>query len=162
MAKEHVSPLELREKLKEYSKFIDSTLHPELKRTVSAREETQDDIREYHELYDKLIVMNHNREQKEETPPLEALANMGHELCYCTAVVEDPSTVFIDVGLGFFVELTLDEALSVILKRIAFLETKKLPKRIEDARKVAADVESSIIMLEALARDLQEMEAAAR
>ena len=35
MAEEYVSPLELREKSKEYSKFIDSTLHPELKSTVS-------------------------------------------------------------------------------------------------------------------------------
>ena len=157
MADEHVSPSELREKLKEYSKFIDSTLHPQLKSTVSARDETEADIREYQELHDKLTVI-----KRENQKPLEALVNLGNELCYCGAEVEDPSTVFIDVGLGFFVELTVDEAMSVILKRITFLETKKLPKRIDDARKVAADMESSIIILESLARDLQEMEDAAR
>jgi prefoldin subunit 5 len=80
-----------------------------------------------------------NREKEEE--PLEELVNIGHEFCLCTAEVEDSSTVFIDIGLGFFIELTLDEALSVILERITFLEKKKLPKRIEDARNVAADME---------------------
>ena len=155
MAAEDVSHSELREKLKEYSRFIDETLHPALKISVSAREETEADIREYQELHDKLAMI---RDREKE--PLEALVNLGHELAYCSAEVEDPSTVFIDVGLGFFVELTLDEAMSVILKRIAFLEKERLPKRIDDARKVAADMESSIIILEALVRDLQEMEAA--
>lgn len=155
MGDEDVSHSELREKLKEYSRFIDATLHPALKISVSAREETEADIREYQELHAKLAMI---RDREKE--PLEALVNLGHELVYCAAEVEDPCTVFIDVGLGFFVELTLDEAMSVILKRIAFLEKEKLPKRIDHARKVAADMESSIIILEALARELQEMEAA--
>jgi prefoldin alpha subunit len=150
-----VSPSELREKLKEYSSFIDSTLHPELQKAVSAREETEADIREHQELHDKLAVIIRDREKE----PLEAMVNLGDELVYCKAEVQDASTVFVDVGLGFFVELTVDEAMPVIRKRIAFLEREKLPKRMDDARTVAAHMESSIIILEALARDLHEMEA---
>jgi hypothetical protein len=59
MAEEQVSPLELREKLKEYSKFIDSTLHPELKSTVSRH--SCDCV--YQELHDKLTVMNCEKEE---------------------------------------------------------------------------------------------------
>lgn len=147
---QHVSPEELREKLREYSSFIDSTLHPELQRAVSAREETEADIREYQELFDKLAVIIQDRQQE----PLEAMVHLGNELVYCKAEVQDASTVCVDVGLGLFVELTVEEAVPVIERRIRFLEKDKLPKRLDDARTVAAHMESSIIILEALARDL--------
>jgi prefoldin alpha subunit len=153
---QHVNPEELREKLKEYSSFIDSTLHPELQRAVSAREETEADIREYQELHDTLAVIIRDRHEE----PLEAMVHLGGELVYCKAEVQDASTVCVDVGLGFFVELTVEEeAMPAIRKRMDFLERDKLPKRMDDARTVAAHMESSILILEALAKDLREMEA---
>lgn len=150
-----VDASELREKLEEYSTFLDSTLYPELKRTVAARQETQDEINEYRELHDKLGVM---MQQKNEKEPLEAMVNLGHELVYCKAQVDDPSTVFVDVGKSFFIELTREEALAAIEKRISFLQEHVLPKRVQDASRVASHLESSLMIVEALSRHLQELE----
>jgi len=149
---EDVSASELREKLKEYSTFLDSTLYPELKRTVAAREEAEAEIKEYQELYDKLgVLQNRNA-------PLDAMVNLGHELVYCKAEVEDPSTVFVDVGKGFFVELTVEQALPVIEKRITFLQKEILAKRVQDANRVASHLESSLMIVEALSKHLRELE----
>ena len=61
---------------------------------------------------------------------------MGHPVCHCNsnpvkwyslynqARVPDPSRLFLEVGLGFFVELTLEEALKVIERKTAALEQK--------------------------------------
>ena len=43
---------------------------------------------------------------------------------YLQARVPDPSRLFLEVGLGFFVELTLEEALKVIERKTAALEQK--------------------------------------
>ena len=152
---EDVSPSELQEKLKEYSSFIDSTLYPELRRTVMARESTEGEIKEYQVLYDKLAVLQHHRDEEK---TLQAMVNLGHELVYCQAEVDDPLTVFVDVGKGFFVELTLADALPVIQKRISFLQQEMLPKRVQDASRVASHLESSIMIVEALARHVKELE----
>jgi len=155
MEEEDVSASELREKLKEYSSFLDTKLHPELHRTVAAREQTQAEIKEYQELRDKLNVI----QSRETTQPLEAMVNLGHELVYCQAQVDDPSTVFVDVGKGFFVQLTLEEAFPVIDKRISFLQNKVLPNRVQDAARVASHLESSLMIVEALSSHVRELEA---
>lgn len=142
---------ELQEKLKEYSNFLNSTLYPELQRTVAARDEIESEIREYQELHDKLsIVTNQN------DVALQAMVNLGHGLIYCQAEVEDPSTVFIDVGKGFFVELPVEDAPAIIAKRLSFLQQQVLPKRLQDASRVASHVESSLAIVQALARHVDE------
>lgn len=159
----NVSEAELREKLKEYSSFLDSTLHPELQRAVAAREETEADIHEYQELYDKLETLHESSQQsnninKSSSSSMEAMVNLGHELAYCHAEVENANAVFVDMGMGLFIELSQKEALVAIEKRMTFLQQQKLPRRLENAQKVAAHMESSILILEALARELQQME----
>lgn len=149
-----VSSSELREKLKEYTHFLDSTLYPELKRTVSAREVIEKEMLEYQELYNKLQVIQQSNTSKN----MEAMVNLGHELVYCKAHVEDPSTVYVDIGKGFFVQLTIQEALPVIRKRISFLQAQVLPKRVKDATRVASHVESSLVIVQALSQHLKELE----
>lgn len=150
-----VSASELREKLKEYSTFLDGTLYPELQKAVAAREETESEIKEYQELHTKLGILQ-SRNNKDS--PLESLVNLGHELVYCKAEVEDPSTLFVAVGKGFFVQLTIEEALPVIQKRINLLQNEVLPKRLQDAAKVASHYESSLVIVQALTQHLQELQ----
>ncbi len=149
----NVSSAELREKLEEYSTFLSSKLYPELKRTVAAREETEAEIKDYQELHAKLSILGN-----ETGKPLEAMVNLGYELVYCKAQVDDPSTVYVDVGKGFFVELTIEEALPVIEKRISFLQKEVLVKRVQDASRVASHLQSSLMIVEALSKHLQEIE----
>ena len=149
---EDVSASELREKLKQYTTFVDSTLYPQLKKTVEAREETEGEIQEYSELHNKLQVII----QSDISKPMEAMVNLGHELVYCRAVA-DRSTVCVDIGKGFFVELTIQEAMPVIMERITFLRDQVLKKRIEDASRVASHLESSLVIVEALSKHVKEL-----
>ena len=48
--------------------------------------------------------------------PLKTKVDLGCNF-YCQARVPDPTKIFVSVGLGFFVELTLDEALKFISKK---------------------------------------------
>ena len=48
--------------------------------------------------------------------PLKTKVDLGCNF-YCQARVPDPTKIFVSVGLGFFVELTLDEALEFISKK---------------------------------------------
>jgi prefoldin alpha subunit len=70
--------------------------------------------------------------------------------CYVNASVPDPSKIFVDVGLDFFVELTLEEALNFIGKK-----TKTLEKQVEELRDQACVIKANIkLTLEGL-RELQ-------
>lgn len=151
VVEEDASVSELKEKLKQYSTFIDTKLHPALKRAVTSRERVEHEVKEYQELLDKLNAV-------ETKVPLQAMVNLGHELVYCNAEVQDPSTIYVDVGMGFFVQLTRDEAPGVIQKRIEFLQNQVLPKRVEDASRVASHLESSLMIVEALSQHLQELQ----
>ena len=64
--------------------------------------------------------------------------------------MKNPQKVFVDVGLGFFVELTHDEALAFIEKKTKFLEikTERLTK---DSTKIKANIK---LVLQGL-RELQ-------
>ena len=55
--------------------------------------------------------------------PLETQVDLGCNF-YVQAEVKNPQKLFVDVGFGFFLELTQDEALDFIGKKNQLLETK--------------------------------------
>jgi len=159
MVEEHVDPDELRNKLEEYSNFIDKTLHPELQKAVASREEVETEMAEYQELRDKIRVLQSSRNKEPpQRQPLESLVDLGHKTAYCRAIVEDPQTIFVHVGMGFHAEFTLDEAIAFIDKRLQFLEHHVLSDRLKKAKTVASHLESSLLILETLAKEVQELE----
>lgn len=160
MNREQADPDEIRSKLEEYATFIDKTLHPELKKAVSIREETEAEIAEYQELLDKLNMLQRRKDKGSQPQPLEALVDLGNKMAYSRAVTGDdlPKTVFVHVGMGFHPELTLEEAVSFIGKRLAFLQLQVLADRVKKSKKVAIHLESSLLILEELAKELAELE----
>mmetsp|Transcript_3339 Transcript_3339/g.4826 ORF Transcript_3339/g.4826 Transcript_3339/m.4826 type:complete len:158 (+) Transcript_3339:26-499(+) len=156
MVDNNVDPDELRNKLEEYSTFIDKTLHPELQKAVASREEVEAEIAEYQELRDKIILLQGRKESLQK--PLESLVDLGHKTAYCRAVVDDPQTIFVHVGMGFHTEFTLKEATFFIEKRIQYLEKDVLVERLKKAKTVAAHLESSLLILETLAKEVHALE----
>lgn len=145
----------LRTKLAEYANFVDRTLQPELLIAVNAREETESEIAEYKELMDKLrIFLSHGSQLK----PLESMVDLGHEIAYCKATIDNAQQVFVHVGMGFYAELGLNEAIRFCAQRISFLEDQVLSKRLDKAKQVAAHLEASLVMLQELAMEVQDME----
>jgi prefoldin alpha subunit len=133
-------------KLKEYSAFIDQTLHPELKRRVEARGEVEREIDDYRDLSTKLKAVSSSSQ-------LKALVDLGHQAVYCQAVATDNSKIYVHIGMGFHAEMMLSEAIAFCEKRIRFLNTV-LVKRAEQATQVARHLQASLLLLEQLANEI--------
>jgi prefoldin alpha subunit len=83
--------------------------------------------------------------------PLKTKVDLGCNF-YVQARVPDPNKIFLEVGLGFFVELSLAEALKVIGKRTEVLE-KEAERLSSDSCKIKANIK---LTLEGL-RELQSL-----
>lgn len=174
-----LSEEQLRSKLNEYIHFIDNVLQPELQKAVSKREEIESEIKEYNELKINILAFIRKKKRKRENEKKRengasdddtcsiakisngeqmALVDLGCELAYCQAKVDNPNVIFVDTGLkGMHVEFTLEEAVTFIDKRMAFLETNVLPKRVEKGKTVAGHLEDSLSLLESLGEEMKSM-----
>ncbi len=83
--------------------------------------------------------------------PLKTKVDLGCNF-YVQARVPDPTRLFLEVGLGFFVELSLDEALKVAEKKTKVLE-EETARLTSDVCKVKANIK---LTLEGL-RELQKL-----
>lgn len=158
----------LQDKITEYATFLSQTLQPQLQRAVEAKESTRKDISEYVQLRNTLQHLqnthttdssshdNNNNNNNDQYKPIEALVDVAHETVYCRTVIANPRTLYVDVGLGFMVELTVPEALSFIDKRVAYLEKEVLKHREDAAEGIAKDVEDALDLLEELGAELPE------
>jgi prefoldin subunit 5 len=168
---------ELRSKLKEYIHFIDNVLQPELEKAVSHREEVESEIQEYNELKMNIQVfinkkqrIKENKRQNNDNNNNNAddnadllgeqmsMVDLGCQTAYCQAKINNPNTIFVDIGKGIHAEFTLEESISVIEKRIKFLETNLLPGRVEKAKTVASHLEDALSLLESLGKEIHAME----
>ena len=167
---EELTADEIREKIQYYSSFVDKVLQPQLKSAVKLRENVESEIDEYQELSDHLttILKRYSKDidegdaakknDDEAPPPLEAKVDLGHQVAYCKAVVHDPQTVYVHVGMEFHIEFALEEAIKFIARRMKFLRYHVLPKRAEKAKDVATDLEHALFSLEALCQELRQNE----
>jgi len=161
----------LQDKIKEYATFISGTLQPQLQLAVEAKESTERDISDYKQLRNTLHHLknsnttinnnsssdsNKNNNNNEQYKPIDALVDVAHDTIYCRTIIANPRTLYVDVGLGFMVELTVDEALSFIDKRVAHLETGVLKHQKSAAEGIAKDVEDALDLLEELGAELPE------
>ena len=146
---------ELQTKITEYANFISQTLQPQLQSAVDAKEATEKDISEYVQLRNRLQHLE-NQMDNIKTKPIEALVDLVHGAIYSKAVISNPRSLYVDVGLGFMVEFTLSEALIFIDKRVKYLEEEVLNHRARVAEKIASDVENALELLEELGADIPE------
>ena len=168
-----MSQNELKIKLKEYIHFIDTILQPELSRVTLKRDNVERDIEEYKNL--KVNVVNFIRQRKnkekerlqnsddddgeqEQQRPMALVDLLQCQTIFCQARIKNQNQIFVDIGKGIYTELTLEEAISFIDKRIYLLETNVLPKCVEKAKTVAAHLEESLGLLESLGKEIQSME----
>uniref|UniRef100_A0A8C7WVP5 Ubiquitously-expressed, prefoldin-like chaperone n=1 Tax=Oryzias sinensis TaxID=183150 RepID=A0A8C7WVP5_9TELE len=104
----------------------------------------------YEEISQYLLLKNTIQSLQEAGPRrLQTDVDLGCNF-FVQAEVEDPSRIFVAVGFGFFVEMSLDEALRFIEKKTSQLTafTEQLTK---DSAKIRANIR---MVLEGL-RELQ-------
>lgn len=152
------SPEELKAKVNEYVRFIDHTLHPQLKIAITQREDIEKELHEYQQLKDNLtrIQLSESSLDDHDHDPMVNV-DLGHETIYCRAKFLSPDRIFLSIGMGFHTELTIDEALKAIDLRMNFLRREKLPKRVENAKTVAGHLEAAMDLLQSLGEEMRSM-----
>ncbi|KAL7554769.1 hypothetical protein ACHAWF_018328 [Thalassiosira exigua] len=158
---------ELRRKIAEYGSFISQTLQPQLQAAVEAREGTEAEISEYVRLRDELrsleeALVGSTPSSDAAGGAASAVVDLAHGAAYCRASVPNPRAAYVDVGFGFYVEMTLPEAMAFAEKRVAYLEGEVLKHRAEVAARIAKDVEGALELLEDLREEAESLEGTGR
>ncbi|XP_013924794.1 PREDICTED: protein UXT isoform X1 [Thamnophis sirtalis] len=131
-----LSEQQLQEKVLQYEAFISDVLQRDLKKVLEQRDEIYEKIAQYLQL--KNII---ERLQETGSQELKTQVDLGCHF-YVNAEVPDTSTMFVALGYGFFVELTLPEALTFIEKK-----TKLLNELSETLTKDSARIKANIRMV---------------
>uniref|UniRef100_A0A7S4J974 Uncharacterized protein n=1 Tax=Guillardia theta TaxID=55529 RepID=A0A7S4J974_GUITH len=105
-------------KVDKYANFVDDVLRVKLASLIEEREEVVKDIEALEKLRSTVSLM-----QERGGGRMKTMVNVGCE-CYMQAEVPDTSSIMINVGLGFFVEMKLQEAVEFVDKRVELLQEK--------------------------------------
>ncbi|CAO3596398.1 unnamed protein product [Absidia cylindrospora] len=141
MAKE----TELNALLQKYDEFVNLKLKPNLKTVLDARDELYNSISDYQKLK-KQIELIQQGEHKE----LKTMVNLGSQF-YVQAHIPDTTYIYVNVGFGFHVQFTLDEAKVFIDKKEQRLQSS-VKKYSDEADKIRAHIK---MVLEAMAEALE-------
>lgn len=109
----------LPQKVERYEQFVNERLRTDLRAVLSERDRVYGDIAEYVQL--KQLI--EHIKQPSVHRPLKTMVDIGCNT-YAQACVQDCSRIFVAVGLGFFLEMGLDEANKFIDKKVEQLTAK--------------------------------------
>lgn len=135
----------LSQKVVEYEQFLNERLRSDLKVVLKRRDAVLEDLAEYSQLKNTIELL---QEQSQETQ-LKTMVDLGCNF-YASAKIPDCSKIFVSVGLGFVLEMKLDEALEFIEKK-----TSELLKQAQTLSQQASEINARVkLVLEGL-RELQ-------
>ncbi|RID53535.1 hypothetical protein BRARA_G00920 [Brassica rapa] len=113
--------------------IIDKGLKQKLLQTIASRDKIFEEQKELSDLRKNIETLEKNGVNN-----LKTMVNLGSEV-YMQAEVPDTRHIFMDVGLGFYVEFTRQEALDYIPKREELVK-----KQLEEVTKVIAQIKGRI------------------
>ncbi|KAM7540406.1 hypothetical protein Aperf_G00000038646 [Anoplocephala perfoliata] len=147
------------EKISKIEAFVNEKLRTDLKSVLEAGDAVYGEISNYQELQnllEKFSDMDINSEGNSNSKSMETMVDMGCNF-YMKAEIPSIERLYVDVGLGFHVELTRAEALKFVHQRVEFLTEKA-----EFYRKKSFEIRAHIrICLESL-RVLQNLDVETR
>ena len=136
------------EKVLQYEAFLNEKLREDLRKILEQRDEVYKQISDYLQLKTIIETIQQTDYTKEE---LKTKIDLGCNF-YVQAKVPDTSRIYVNIGFGFYVEFTHDEALKFIKKK-----TDSLNEKAESFTKDAVTVKAHIkLVLEGL-RELQQI-----
>ncbi|KAI7726972.1 hypothetical protein M8C21_011397 [Ambrosia artemisiifolia] len=139
------------EKIQKFEDFVDRRLKPDLVRAIAERDKVFEQQKVLYPLFMPFISdLRKNLEnlEKNSITSLRSMVNLGSEV-YAQADVPDTRHIFVDVGLGFHVELTWSEALNIIPAR-----EERLARQIEEYTRLIAQIKAQIKMVSQGIREL--------
>lgn len=135
----------LDSKIVEYEAFIENVLKNELKRSL-------DEYRKHAELLEQCRQLRKNLEflQQEKITELETMVEIGCQF-FAKAFVPNTSRIFIDVGLGFRLEMSLGEAFEFLGHKEAYI-LSGLELRKNKTARIKADVHEALHLLDLMSQ----------
>ena len=127
---------EVNNKIARFETFLNETLRSDLKKTLELRDKIYEEQAEYLALRNSINAIKVADLVPGE--PLKTKVDLGCQF-YCQARVEDPAKICVSIGLGFFLELTLEEALEFLTKKDLAL-SKEAEKLTEDCSRLKANM----------------------
>ncbi|XP_024359907.1 uncharacterized protein [Physcomitrium patens] len=137
---------ETRVKIEQYETFVDKRLKPDLVTAIGLRDKVLEQQKVYSDLAKNIILL-----QEQKLTKLRTMINLGSEL-YGQAEVPDATRIFVNIGLGFHAEFTLDEALGFIVEK-----DKMLSKQVEEHTAQVANIKAQIKLVVEGIRELMNM-----
>ncbi|CAG8569752.1 9338_t:CDS:2 [Paraglomus occultum] len=129
-------PQTIQEKITEYESFVNDKLKIDLKTTLDLRDEVYEQLSEYLKLKRQIQLIQENSLHK-----MKTMVDLGSNF-YVHAKIPDTSYIYVNVGFGFHVQFTLDEAIEFINKKEKLLERKA-----DQYSKTAAKINAHIAMV---------------
>ncbi|XP_014475135.1 PREDICTED: protein UXT homolog [Dinoponera quadriceps] len=109
---------EIQKKISEFESFVNDVLKADLAQLAEKLDSKNSDVAEFLQL--KSIITTFQNTDIEKTG-FKTQVDIGSSF-FIQAQITDASKIFLNVGLGHYVEFTLDEALVVINVRIKLLK----------------------------------------
>jgi len=177
----------LQQKVDEYRAFYRQTVLPDLEFAANAHQETQQESDDYVDLQNRLrsptLLLSPapstettietggdsgggDNTSGNDSRTVTTTVDLGYGRLFCKAEVEldrgdeTAAFLFVDVGMGFHVELSRKEALEFLERKIAQLRTK-LGNRAAALRRVEDHAQSSQNILRQLEEQMQRVDEAA-
>lgn len=135
-----------QKKILEFESFVDNVLKADLAQLAAKLDSKNADVAEFLQL--KSIITTFQNTEIEKTG-FKTQVDIGNSF-FMQAQVTDASKILLNVGLGHYVEFTLDEALVVINVRI-----KLLGGQIANLRRAIARTNAHIKLILLFIRDLE-------
>ncbi|KAJ1896778.1 hypothetical protein LPJ66_003782 [Kickxella alabastrina] len=109
-------PVEIQEAIKKYEDFITTKLQPDLQQTLELRDTIFNQMSEYLKLKTHIDTI-----RTQGLDELETKVDLGSNF-YVKAFVPDTKFIFVSIGFGFHLQMTLDEADAFIDEKVKHLE----------------------------------------
>ena len=108
----------ISDKVLKYEEFVNDVLKNDLKHVLEERDKIYDEIAEYMKLQTSI-----ERLKTIETRPIKEMIDVGCNF-YMQAEVKNTDFIFVDIGMRLHVQMTFDEALRFLKKKIEQLTVK--------------------------------------
>ena len=128
----------LSSKIIEYERFLNERLRTDLRSVLERKDAVYSDIAEYTQLKATIQHLINKKGSPQKSEPLKTMIDLGCNF-YAKARVQDYSRIIVAIGLGFYLEMQLDEAMTFIDKKVAIL-TKDAERLSEQASQINARI----------------------
>lgn len=136
---------QLSEQLHKYETYVNEVLKSDLNRVCLELDRVIKDLTEYQQLRESITLM---LKRKENDETYEFTTNLGSDFL-ARVVVDDMSSILLELGLGYYLEFTLPDALKIIEARENFLNSKLTSLRNQSAN-IKAHIKLSLMYCQGL------------